>query len=65
MSWLKQLLLNGLYKKTIKSNALSKKRSDSKVLRTVSIILDHRMAVDIIHFNKMGKALNIPISKRN
>jgi hypothetical protein len=46
MSWLKQLLLNGLYKKTIKSNALSKKRSDSKVLRTVSIILDHRMAVD-------------------
>ncbi|MFL2577707.1 MAG: DUF6913 domain-containing protein [Flavobacteriaceae bacterium] len=62
MSWLKQLLLNGLYKKTIKSNALSKKRSDLKVLRTVSIILDHRMSVEISHFNKMGKALNIPKS---
>ena len=54
------MLLNRVYKNTIKSSTQSRKQTAPKVLRNISVILDSRLGIDKIHFKKLADVFNIP-----
>ena len=54
------MLLNRVYKNTIKSSTQSKKQSAPKVLRNISVILDSRLGIDKIHFKRLADVFNLP-----
>jgi hypothetical protein len=58
--WLKKRLLNRVYRKTIKHNAVSVKNRSLKKINIISIIFDHRLGVDKEHFQRIGNHFNIP-----
>jgi len=59
-NWLKKRLLNRVYRKTIKHNAVSVKNRSLKKINIISIIFDHRLGVDKEHFQRIGNHFNIP-----
>ena len=52
------MLLNRVYKNTIKSSTQSRKQSAPKVLRNISVILDSRLGIDKIHFKKLNRLVH-------
>jgi len=60
LRWFKSMLLNRVYKNTIKSSTQSRKQSAPKVLRNISVILDSRLGIDKIHFKKLADVFNLP-----
>ncbi len=56
--WFRRLMLNRVYAKVIKKPkpGIAKK---AKTLRSISVILDHRMKIDISHFKQMGASFDI------
>lgn len=59
-NWLRGKLLNRIYRRTIKLNSVDQIREGSKGLKSIFVILDHRLDVDKEHFKKIGSYFNIP-----
>jgi hypothetical protein len=49
-----------MYRRTIKRNSATQKKGGSKKLRTLAVILDYRLGIDIKHFKQIGSYFNIP-----
>ena len=60
LRWFRRLLLNRIYSKSIKSTSQFRKRSATKVLKSISVILDDRLGIDKLHFKKFADVFNLP-----
>jgi hypothetical protein len=60
LNWLRRTVLHRIYRRTIKKNSATQKKGSSKKLRTIAVILDHRLGVDKEHFKEIGSHFNIP-----
>ena len=58
--WFRRLLLNRIYSNSIKSTTKFREQSATKVLRSISIILDDRLGIDKLHFKKLADVFNLP-----
>lgn len=59
LRWFKWILLNRIYKNAKKVGFESEKTKNPKVLRNISVLLDHRLGIDKKHFIQMGKVFNL------
>lgn len=60
IKWFRNVVLNRIYKSTIRSAPKFEKRKNSEVLKSISILLDHRLGVDKENFKKMGEVFKLP-----
>lgn len=59
-NWLKLVLLNRLYSKTIREFSKNHQKGITKDLKNISVILDHRLGIDKKYFKEIGTHFNIP-----
>jgi hypothetical protein len=60
LNWLRRAVLYRIYRRTIKQNSATDNKGVSKKLRTIAVILDHRLGVDKEHFKEIGSYFKIP-----
>ena len=60
LSWLRRAILYRVYRKTIKENFVTDKKEGSKKLKSIAVILDHRLGIEKEYFKEIGSHFKIP-----
>lgn len=60
LNWLRRAILYRVYRKTIKENFVTDKKEGSRKLKSIAVILDHRLGIEKEHFKEIGGHFKIP-----